>query len=200
MCGRAVIFLIVAFAILFATRGTATLSVGSGHRPAANHESLAAHVGVARWVCHHHLRVGGPGRLARHLMIDRVRRWLKLAVAVLAATVVVALAPSTTLAGSSVPSDDAPSTARIDVPSFGTVTVADSLLGGVKVRARHLEGTGLSAAQVESTILKRVTTEASQASTTGSFWGRVQISGTTIEYRAYTLPDGTINVGSCYVP
>jgi hypothetical protein len=67
--------------------------------------------------------------------------------------------------------------------------------------ARHLEGTGLSAAQVESTILQRVTAEASQSSATaGSFWGRVQINGTTIEYRAYTLPDGTINVGTYYVP
>jgi hypothetical protein len=43
--------------------------------------------------------------------------------------------------------------------------------------ARHLEGTGLSATQVESTILQRVTAEASQASTTGSFWGRVRING-----------------------
>jgi RHS repeat-associated protein len=67
--------------------------------------------------------------------------------------------------------------------------------------ARHLEGTGLGVEEVESTILQRVTTAASQAtSETGSFWGRIEIRGTTIEYRAYTLPDGTINVGTHYVP
>lgn len=67
--------------------------------------------------------------------------------------------------------------------------------------ARHLEGTGLGVEEVESTILQRVTTAASQAtSETGSFWGRIEIRGTTIEYRAYTLPDGTINVGTFYVP
>lgn len=67
--------------------------------------------------------------------------------------------------------------------------------------ARHLEGTGLGVEEVESTILQRVTTAASQAtSETGSFWGRIEIRGTTIEYRAYTLPDGTINVGTYYVP
>jgi hypothetical protein len=42
---------------------------------------------------------------------------------------------------------------------------------------------------------------ASQAtSETGSLWGRIEIRGTTIEYRAYTLPDSTINVGTYYVP
>jgi hypothetical protein len=67
--------------------------------------------------------------------------------------------------------------------------------------ARHLEGTGLSADKVESTILEHVTTAVTHsANETGSFWGRVNISGTTIEYRAYTLPDGTINVGTYYVP
>mgnify|MGYP001363690584 CR=1 FL=1 len=67
--------------------------------------------------------------------------------------------------------------------------------------ARHLEGTGLGVEEVESTIVQRVTTAASQTtSQTGSFWGRIQIRETTIEYRAYTLPDGTINVGTYYVP
>ncbi|MFT4285359.1 MAG: RHS repeat-associated core domain-containing protein [Protaetiibacter sp.] len=67
--------------------------------------------------------------------------------------------------------------------------------------ARHLEGTGLGIEEVESTISQRVTTAAGQAtSETGSFWGRIQIRGTTVEYRAYTLPDGTINVGTYYVP
>jgi RHS repeat-associated protein len=67
--------------------------------------------------------------------------------------------------------------------------------------ARHLAGTGLSTQEVESAILQQVNSAASQASgTTESFWGRVTVNGTTIEYRAYTLPDGTINVGTYYVP
>lgn len=90
--------------------------------------------------------------------------------------------------------------------SLNATETADDVLEAVAPRvtfghgARHLEGTGLSSTQVESTILQRVTAEASQVSTTGSFWGRVRINGTTIEYRAYTLPDGTINVGTYYVP
>jgi hypothetical protein len=67
--------------------------------------------------------------------------------------------------------------------------------------ARHLEGTGLGVEEVESTILEQVTSDASKATSgTSSFWGRIEIKGTTVEYRAYTLPDGTINVGTYYVP
>ena len=57
------------------------------------------------------------------------------------------------------------------------------------------------ATEVESTILQTVKAAARPVtSQTGSFWGRIQIRGTTIEHRAYTLPDGTINVGIYYVP
>jgi hypothetical protein len=45
-------------------------------------------------------------------------------------------------------------------------------------------------------ILQRVMVEVSEASTTSSFRMHAQINGTTIEYRAHTLPDGTINVGA----
>lgn len=108
--------------------------------------------------------------------------------------------------GSAAPSVEAWGTSTTPVGVDIATEAADGVLEAVTPRvtfghgARHLEGTGLSATQVESTILQRVTAEASQASTTGSFWGRVQINGTTIEYRAYTLPDGTINVGTYYVP
>jgi hypothetical protein len=79
---------------------------------------------------------------------------------------------------------------------------ADDVLEAVTPRvtsghgARHLEGTGLSATEVESMILQRVMVEVSEASTTSSFRMHAQINGTTIEYRAHTLPDGTINVGA----
>lgn len=66
--------------------------------------------------------------------------------------------------------------------------------------ARHLAGTGLDQTDVEGAIEAQVKDQASRASSTGSFWGRVEVDGQTIEYRAYTLPDGTINVGTYYVP
>lgn len=67
--------------------------------------------------------------------------------------------------------------------------------------ARHLEGTGLAVAEVESAILNQVRASIGASSaTSGSFWGRVTINGTVIEYRAHTLPSGVINVGTYYVP
>ena len=67
--------------------------------------------------------------------------------------------------------------------------------------ARHLEGTGLNQGEVESAITNDVQ-QAVQNSTqpTTSFKGRVTVNSQTIEYRAYTLPDGTINVGTYYLP
>jgi hypothetical protein len=64
--------------------------------------------------------------------------------------------------------------------------------------ARHLAGTGLNQGEVESTIQTQVQQSVSGASSSGSFWGRVTVNGQSIEYRAYTLPDGTINVGTYY--
>jgi hypothetical protein len=66
--------------------------------------------------------------------------------------------------------------------------------------ARHLVGTGLDQGDVEAAIEAQVTEGVSGSSSTGSFWGRVAVSGQTIKYRAYTLPDGVINVGTYYVP
>ena len=64
--------------------------------------------------------------------------------------------------------------------------------------ARHLVGTGLSSEAVESAIKLEVNTIKSGASASGSFWGRIGISGKTIEYRAFTLPDGSIHIGTYY--
>jgi RHS repeat-associated protein len=67
--------------------------------------------------------------------------------------------------------------------------------------ARHLQGTNLSQSEVESAILTDVqdsVRNATQPST--NFWGRVTVNGQTVEYRAYTLPDGSINVGTYYIP
>jgi RHS repeat-associated protein len=65
--------------------------------------------------------------------------------------------------------------------------------------ARHLAETTLDSGEVESAIQSQIEQSATQASATGSFWGRAVINGQTIEYRAYTLPNGTINVGTYYV-
>lgn len=64
--------------------------------------------------------------------------------------------------------------------------------------ARHLEGTGLDAAKIETVIKAQVLRSAQDASKTGTFWGRVAIKGQTVEYRAFTLQPGRINVGTYY--
>lgn len=65
--------------------------------------------------------------------------------------------------------------------------------------ARHLEGTGLSASRVEGAIQSQIRTSARGSSGTGAFWGRVVVNGQVIEYRAYTLSNGTINIGTYYI-
>lgn len=67
--------------------------------------------------------------------------------------------------------------------------------------ARHLAGTGLNQGDVESAIQRDVETGVKNSTqATGNFWGRVNVGGQTVEYRAYTLPNGTINVGTYYIP
>ena len=67
--------------------------------------------------------------------------------------------------------------------------------------ARHLTGTGLSQHSVESAIAQQIQAQAAQgAQFGGGFWGRVVVNGSTIEYRAFTLPGRIINVGTYYIP
>jgi hypothetical protein len=67
--------------------------------------------------------------------------------------------------------------------------------------ARHLAGSGLNQADVESAIHQDVEAGVKNATqSTGNFWGRVNVGGQTVEYRAFTLPNGTINVGTYYIP
>jgi len=66
--------------------------------------------------------------------------------------------------------------------------------------ARHLIGTALEKEAVEEAIEKEIQFVSKEASQSGSFWGRVTVNGQVIEYRAFTLPDGTINVGTYYTP
>ena len=64
--------------------------------------------------------------------------------------------------------------------------------------ARHLAGTGLKAAEVESAISRRILEDVAGASVTGNFRGRVEVGGKLIEYRAFTLSPGKINVGTYF--
>jgi hypothetical protein len=65
--------------------------------------------------------------------------------------------------------------------------------------ARHLAGTGLDQGEVESTIQSQIQRSVSRSRASGSFWGEVTINGQKVLYRAYTLSNGTINVGTYYV-
>ena len=64
--------------------------------------------------------------------------------------------------------------------------------------ARHLVGTGLGREEVESAIGAEVRSVAAKAGLGGSFWGRVPVGGKTIEFRAFPLPGGRVNVGTYY--
>ena len=63
--------------------------------------------------------------------------------------------------------------------------------------ARHLPAS-ISQAQAEAAIQSGVRQGIAGASSTGEFWGQVSVNGTVLEYRAYTLASGTINVGTYY--
>lgn len=65
--------------------------------------------------------------------------------------------------------------------------------------ARHLAGTDLVQGEVEAAIENEVVGQVSGASADGWFSGRVSVGGQIIEYRAYALPDGTVNIGTYYV-
>jgi hypothetical protein len=87
----------------------------------------------------------------------------------------------------------------------GTAAVAGSQQAGAAQKAvtvtfghgaRHLEGTGLSEAAVQNTIAEEIQQIAMHSSSTGSFWGSVTVDGITVQYRAFTLPNGIINVGT----
>jgi RHS repeat-associated protein len=68
--------------------------------------------------------------------------------------------------------------------------------------ARHLLGTGLTPAQVEPCIAAQIQASVRGASLTAGaeFRGRLVVEGVMIEFRAFPLPNGSINVGTYYIP
>jgi RHS repeat-associated protein len=64
--------------------------------------------------------------------------------------------------------------------------------------ARHLAGTSLQQAAVEKAITAEVQKAVAGAASSGNFWGKVIVDGQQILYKAWTLPNGTISVGTYY--
>jgi RHS repeat-associated protein len=64
----------------------------------------------------------------------------------------------------------------------------------------HLVGTGLSRSAVERAIAADIGGFARTVTSGAQFWGRVVVQGTTIEYRAFPMVNGTINIGTYYLP
>ena len=81
------------------------------------------------------------------------------------------------------------------VTTAGAVTVTFTSHGAI-----HALKEGLSQIAVESAIRTQVQAIAASATMTGQFWGKVVVQGVTIIYRAYTLADGTIKIGTYYDP
>jgi hypothetical protein len=53
-------------------------------------------------------------------------------------------------------------------------------------------------ATIEAAIQADIQAITSSSSVNGEFYGRVIVNGTTVEYRAFALPDGRIDVGTYY--
>jgi RHS repeat-associated protein len=86
-----------------------------------------------------------------------------------------------------------------EVMSWGVGKVAGAVVGVIFGHgARHIIGSALEKQAVEAAIEKEIQFVSREATQTGSFWGRINMNGTVVEYRAFTLPDGTVNVGTYY--
>lgn len=62
---------------------------------------------------------------------------------------------------------------------------------------------GVDIAEAEAAVSREVNATLSlgaEGSAVGEFSGRISIGGTQVEYRAHPLPNGTINVGTIFVP
>jgi RHS repeat-associated protein len=105
--------------------------------------------------------------------------------------------------GSSVPAGSA--NAAKQAASFA-VNLANrrSAIGNIVFQTghggRHLEGTSLNVGVVERAIAQGITSLSERAHLSGNFWGWVNVGGKTIEYRAWIMKDGTVRVGSYYIP
>jgi RHS repeat-associated protein len=82
--------------------------------------------------------------------------------------------------------------------TFGTVHAAPHI---AKYNAQT--GANVSSAEIEAAIRNQVSMQVARVSNTVTgqdFWGRVLVQGTVWTYRGYTLPDGTIHIGTYYPP
>jgi RHS repeat-associated protein len=87
-------------------------------------------------------------------------------------------------------------------PAGGGGNTASLTINGQKITVghggRHLNGTDLSIAQVNNAIANDVINQTLQPGVVNKF--QININGITLEYRAFLLPDGTINIGTYFVP
>jgi len=64
---------------------------------------------------------------------------------------------------------------------------------------RHLEGTDIERSRVEQAIRDALEPLLRSKPSTGGHWGRVNVEGKVIEYRAYRVSQGQMNVGTYYL-
>ncbi len=62
--------------------------------------------------------------------------------------------------------------------------------------ARHLKGSGLEQVAVENAIRAQIEGIVAGSAASGEFWGVVVVDGQQVFFRAFTLADGTISVGT----
>lgn len=97
------------------------------------------------------------------------------------------------------------------LPAMKAISLLPTLIGALKTidsetelrpitfghGARHLIGTPLSTDAVEAQIVEAIRSiPPSAISDEGEFWGQLDVSGYIIQYKAYPVPDGPINVGT----
>jgi RHS repeat-associated protein len=82
----------------------------------------------------------------------------------------------------------------------GLEAAAKKITFGTAHAAPHWAGKQITQAEAEAAIAQAIQASTRAASGTGSFWGKVVVKGEVVQYRAYTLADGTINVGTYFMP
>ncbi len=92
----------------------------------------------------------------------------------------------------------------IDKGMFIVATLGSGGKSAVRVvfchGARHLAGTGLSQAGVEAVIAENIQQLAREGELGTEWWGHVAVNGQVIQYRAYEIAQGVVNVGTYVIP
>jgi hypothetical protein len=80
---------------------------------------------------------------------------------------------------------------------------ADAVIEGGETYVAAIDPAAGALESAEGTVSRWATSATEHAAdllrVSNGFWGRTTMDGITIEYRAFALPDGTINIGTYYV-